>query len=267
MELRTISLGVVYRENVDVVVGRLGFGTLRVEAWRGRHVETFLCLDARCVVDQHERGCLVVRAFDTGGPVGLVAEDQIERGSTVGLCLLDEPKRMVGAEHHRHRFGRHGSEGLGYRLGARGYRNLELVQRRVLVVAAGAGVGADADVATGNSALLRPLPHGRLEQRNRWHKVQGAAADSRNALSDPQCRKGLAGPACHDELATVAFVEAPDHVVESRLLVGSKAVRFAPVGQRLRLVLAEVGPVERSSRADAEMNESRSGFEMVVPGA
>ena len=80
MELRTIRLGVVHREDLDAVVGRAGLCALGIEPRRRGHVETLLGPNARRIVHEDERRRPVARALDTSCTVSLIAENEVERG-------------------------------------------------------------------------------------------------------------------------------------------------------------------------------------------
>ena len=159
MELRSVGVRVVHREHVDVMAGRLRLGALRVKARRGGHVEALRGAYPLCVVHQHERRGLVAGTLDAGRPVGFVAEDNIERRGAFVLGLLDDAERMVGAEDDRHRVRSRLAQRQGDRRRVRGDGDLQFLKRCVLVVAPGAGIGADADVAVRDRLLRRPFAH------------------------------------------------------------------------------------------------------------
>ena len=121
------------------------------------------------------------------------------------------------------------------------------MQRCVLVYAPSGRVGADPDVAVWHRLLGRPFPHRLSEQRDRRHQVQRPAADACDRLRYPERDKGLAGAACHDQLAAVTRLEAFDHIVERGLLMRPQAERLVTIGQVLRFVSPEIGPVERTA--------------------
>ena len=263
VELRSVGLRIVHREHVDVVARRLRLGALRVEARRRRHVETPGGPDPLPVVDEHERGGSVAGPLDAGGPVGFIAEDEVEGRRSLVLRPLHDAERVVGAEDHRQRVFSGLPERRGDRRRVRGDGDFELLERGVLVVAPRPGVGADAHVAVGYRALRRPLPHRLGEQGDRRHEVQHPAAGARHGFRDAQRGEGLAGAAGHDELAAIVVPEAGEHVVERGLLVGPQTEGLAAEGEVFRLAVREVGPIERSAGEVAEAEHGAGGLQML----
>ena len=109
--------------------------------------------------------------------------------------------------------------------------------------------------------LHRPFPHRLLEQRDRRHQIEHPAADTRNGFRDAQCSKGLACSAGHDQLAAIMRLEASGHVVERGLLMRAQAERLVPIRQRLRVVVDQIGPVERPAREIAEADHRAGGLQ------
>ena len=269
VEFRPVGLRIVHREHVRVVARRLRLGALRVEARRRGHVEAPGGPDPPPVVDEHEGGGPVAGSpafagagcFDAGGPVGFVAEDEVEGRRTLVLRPLHDAERVVGAEHHGQRIFGGLPERGGDRRRVRGDGDFKLLEGGVLVVAAGPGVGADADVAVDGRALRRPLPHRLGEQGDRRHQVQDPAAGARHGFRDAQRGEGLAGAAGHDELAAIVVPEAGEHVVERGLLVGPQTEGLVAEGEVFRRGAREVGPVERAAREVAEAEHGAGGLQ------
>ena len=109
--------------------------------------------------------------------------------------------------------------------------------------------------------LRRPFPHRLLEQRYRRHQIEHPASDPRNGFCYAERCKGLARPAGHDQLAAILRLEASSHVVERGLLMGAQAERLAPIRQRLRFVVDQIGPVKRSAREIAEAKHGAGGLQ------
>ena len=174
---------------------------------RRGHVEPLGGADPLRVVHQHERRGPVSRALDAGGPVRLVAEDQVEGRCALVLGALHQAERVIGAEHRRHRVRRRFPERRADRVRVGGDRNLQLLQRGVLVVAPRPRIRADADIAVRHRALLRPFPHRLLEQRDRRHQVENPSADPGRRLGDAERGEGLAGAAGHHQLAAAVLGE------------------------------------------------------------
>ena len=235
---------------------RLGLGAFRVETRRGGHVEALRGPNAFRVVHQHEGRGPVAGTFDAGRPVRLVAEHEVEGRRAFVLRAPHDVERVVGAEDHGHGVLSRLAQCPGNRRRVCGDGELELLERGVLVVAPGAGIGADADIAVRDRALRRPLPHRLLKQRDRRHHIQHPAVDTGNGLRDAQRGEGLARPARHDQLAVVMGLEAGGHVVVCGLLMGPEAERFAPEGQVFGLTVDRIRPVEGSAR---EVGEAQHG--------
>ena len=252
MELRPVGRRVVHREHVGVVAGRLRLGAFGVEARRRGHVEALRGAYPLRVVHQHEGRGLVAGALHAGRPVGFVAQHNIECRSAAVLRLRDDGERLVGAEDHRHRVRSRLAQRQGNRRRVGGDGDLELLERGVLVVAPGARVRTDADVAVRERLLLGPFAHGLREQRNRRHQIEHPPADAGDLLRDAQRGEGLARPAGHDQLAAVVLREAGGHVVERGALMRAQAIGFAPEGEVFRFAMDEVRPVERAAREIAE---------------
>ena len=140
--------------------------------------------------------------------------------------------------------------------------DFQFLQGGILVVAPGAGVGADAEVTVRQRPLGGPLAHGLGEQGDGRHQVQHTAAHAGGSLCNAQRRERLAGTAGHDELAAVLILEAGHHIVERGLLVGAQREWLAAQRQVLRLAFGEVGPVEGSAGevAKTEHGASRLQF-------
>ena len=195
--------------------------------------------------------------------MSFVTEDQVKGRCPFPLRLLDDAERLVGAEDNRHRFRTCHAERHRDFGGVRGHRDLELMQRCVLVFAPSGRVGADPDVAVWHRLLGRPFPHRLSEQRDRRHQVQRPAADACDRFRYPQRDKGLAGAACHDQLAAVMRLEAFDHIGECGLLMWPQAERLVLIGQVLRFVASEIRPVERAAGQIAEAKHKAPGLEML----
>ena len=114
---------------------------------------------------QHEWRGLVAGTLDACRSVCLVAQHEIEWRRAVILRAFDEAERVIGAEDHRHRIRRRVPQrpGNGRRVGRD--RDLQFLQRGVLVVPPGARIGADPDITVRDRPLFRPCPHRLLEQR------------------------------------------------------------------------------------------------------
>ena len=252
VELRPVGGLVVHREDVDVVARRLGLGPFGVEARRRGHVEPLPGADALRVVRQHEGRGRVARALDAGGAVGFVAQNEVEIRGAFVLGGGDDGQRLVGAEDRGHRARPRLAQRQGDRLRVGGDGDLEFVERGVLVVAPGAGVRTDADVAVRDRLLRRPFAHRLREQRDRRHQIEHPSADAGDRLGDAQRREGLAGAAGHDQLAAVVRPEAGHYVVERGALMRAQAVGFAAEGQVLGPEAGEVGPVDGAGGEIAE---------------
>ena len=77
----------------------------------------------------------------------------------------------------------------------------------------------------------------------------------------PQCGKGLAGAAGHDELAAIVVPETGDHVVERGLLVAPQTEGFVAEGKVFRYAAHQVGPIERPAGEIAEAQHRCSGLQ------
>ena len=271
VELRPIGRRVVHGEHLDVVARRFRLRTLSVETRRGGHVEALRGADLLCVVNEHERRRLVAGALDAGGPMGFVAEDEIEFRRAVLLRTRHDGERVIGAEDHGH----HVSPGIPQRLGnrcrIRGDRDFKFLDRCVLVIASGARIGANADIAMRNRLLHRPFPHRLGKQRYRRNEIQHTAPDARDRFRQAQRGKGLARTTGHDQLAAIVIFEAAGNIVERGLLMRPQTVRFMSEGQRFRLVADQIGPVEGRAEQIAEAKhracrpEREDGLDRVRP--
>ena len=97
----------------------------------------------------------------------------------------------------------------------------------------------------GYGALLRPLAHRLLKQRNRRDQVQDLSSPAGHSLGKPQRGKGLPGATRHDELAAIMILEAPKDIPERVLLVRAEGKAFTAPRQTLRSVRKKVRPIDR----------------------
>ena len=245
MELRTIRLEVIHRENLDAVSSRASFRALGIEPGRRSHVETLRGANTRRIVHKNERRRAVVRALDTRCPVSLIAKNEVERRGPSILCTGNKWKRVIRAEDDRHRFGARVPESVADRRQIGRDRNLQFLEGGVLVSPTGTGIRADADIAMGYSALLRPLAHRLLEQRNRRDQVQDLSSRTGHGLGKAQRSKGLPGTAGHHELAAVMIRETPKDILERVLLMRAQGKAFAAPRQTLGAVRKKVRPIDR----------------------
>ena len=114
---------------------------------------------------QHEWRGVVAGTLDARRAVRLIAQHEIEWRRAVVLRGFNEAERVVGAKDHHHRLRRRVPQrpGNGRRVGRD--RDLQFLQRGVLIVPSGARIGADPDIAVQDRSLFRPFPHRLLEQR------------------------------------------------------------------------------------------------------
>lgn len=252
MKLRPVQALIVHRGQQRVRVLSLALAVLAVDTRSGRHVQAPVPADVGIVMDPDERRLVLAGQRDAGGPVRLVANDQIEPGQPFPLRRRDRGDGLIGGEHNGQPRGRLHASHLReqpVRVGGGGKR--QVVDGHVVVIAHGVlladlRIRADGEGTQRLLGLIRPLAQGLGEQGDGGDQEQHSGALAMPCLgalglqpfSDLQSGERLTRSTGHDQLAATVLGKALEDIVDRLTLMLARRLARS-VGSTCSMVWAK----------------------------
>ena len=228
---------------------------------RSGHVQPAMCPDMRLVVDLYKVAVFFTLDACARCPVGLITDGQVKvRQPMNPLSFANHGKRVVRGKYHRKIIGCVWGSFLRQLGRIRRCRKGQIQRVHVDVVVVAATTPANLHIRAccvrpeRKPRIRGPLAHRLGHEGQTGHQVQHAATASRKVLRNAKRRKRLARSACHDELATGAFVCKAGH----SLAYGLFLVWTRRLGLRARDLfgLYELRPVNRTLTKLVQPNAS-----------